>query len=108
MNKKPLFKQNLKPLLMGWILSLLLTLAAYFIAIHQQGNQWAVSVEILGLCTLQAIIQLICFFQLGIEPKPHWNLITFLFMLLLIIIVIGGSLWIMYNLDYNMMLKMGE
>ena len=37
------------------------------------------------------------------ESKPHWQTITFCFMLLVVFLVIGGSLWIMNNLDYNMM-----
>jgi heme/copper-type cytochrome/quinol oxidase subunit 4 len=30
----------------------------------------------------------------------------FLFMLIVLVIVVGGSLWIMHNLDYNMMPSM--
>ena len=35
--------------------------------------------------------------------EERWNLIAFLFTLLIIGIVVVGSLWIMYNLNINMM-----
>ena len=43
------------------------------------------------------------YLHLGLESKPRWNLMMFLFMVLLIFVLVGGSMWIMYNLNYNVM-----
>jgi cytochrome o ubiquinol oxidase operon protein cyoD len=42
---------------------------------------------------------------LGRESKPRWKFIFLLFALLVVGIVVGGSLWIMNNLNYHMMLS---
>jgi cytochrome o ubiquinol oxidase operon protein cyoD len=56
-----------------------------------------------ALAIIQLIIQLVFFFHLGREPKPRLNTVSFLFMLMVVGIIGFGSLWIMYNLNYNMM-----
>jgi cytochrome o ubiquinol oxidase operon protein cyoD len=48
-------------------------------------------------------VQVVFFFNLNDEKKPKWNTMAFLFMMLIVLIVVLGSLWIMTNLDYNMM-----
>jgi cytochrome o ubiquinol oxidase operon protein cyoD len=60
---------------------------------------------IVGLAVVQLLVQLIFFLHLGKESKPRLNLTIFAFMLLVVGIVAIGSLWIMHNLDYNMMPK---
>ncbi len=85
--------------LVGFILSLLLTLAAYFTTTEHLFSKKMVFLTIIGLALAQAIVQFICFFHLSKESKPRWNLLIFLSMIFVIAIIIGGSLWIMYNLD---------
>ena len=80
--------------MIGFLLALLLTFLAYY----SNSTPW-----IFALGLLQGIILLITFLGLGIEPKPRWNLLAFFFMVFVIIILVGGSMWIMYNLNYNMM-----
>lgn len=99
---------SLKPLFLGFVLSLLLIATMYrFISKHHLSG-WVLVMTIFGLGTAQALIQLVFFLHLGLESKPHWNSITFLFTVLVIIIIIGGSLWIMNNLNYNVMLPMNH
>ncbi len=99
---------SLKPSFLGFVLSLLLLLSAYQIVVHEHLSDGALMFTVVGIAFLQAILQLIFFFHLGLESKPHWNTIIFLFTVLVIIIVIGGSLWIMNNLNYNLMMDMGK
>lgn len=94
---------SLKPLFTGFILSVGLTIAAFFLVEFSLLGAKALLFAIFGLATLQAAVQLLCFLQLGIEAKPRWNLHLFLFGLLLMILVVVGSIWIMANLDYRMM-----
>lgn len=86
----------------GFIFSLLFTLLAYLVVTKDVVSaQWVVPC-IAVLAVAQLVVQLVFFLHLGRESKPRWNLMAFLFMLLVVFIVIGGSLWIMQNLDYNM------
>lgn len=95
------------PLFIGFILSLILTIATYLIAMHYHLMQWILVFIVVGLGVMQSLLQLVFFMHLGLESKPKWNLLVFIYTVALLIIVVGGSLWIMANLDYNMM-PMGD
>lgn len=87
----------------GFMLSLLIIIAMYGLVTHEYLKAELLTWTLFGLGAVQALIQFIFFLHLGMESKPHWSTITFLFTLLIVFLVIGGSLWIMHNLDYNVM-----
>ncbi len=93
----------------GFVLSIALTLVAFmFVQLHVTSNHLSFSHEALTaivmiFAVVQFIVQLTFFLHLGQEERPKWNLIVFLFMLLVLLIVVIGSLWIMQNLNYHMM-----
>lgn len=96
---------NVKNLVIGFILSLMLTIAAY-LAVTNAGDGLSnrtLICMIVGLALTQLLVQLLFFLHLGREEKPRLNLIVFAFMLVVVGIVAGGSLWIMHNLNYHMM-----
>lgn len=88
---------------LGFILSLILTLCAYFLVVNQVFSPWTLIAVISVLAILQMLVQLIFFLHMGHESKPRWNLQGFLFMALVVIILAGGTLWIMYSLDNRVM-----
>lgn len=95
-------KSPLKSYVLGFVLSILLTLVAYFFVVLKTFSPTVLFSVIMGLGVIQAVIQLVLFLHLGKEGKPHWNTMTFLFMLSILLIVVLGSLWIMAHLEYNM------
>lgn len=97
----------MKACIWGFVLSIFLTLVAYVLVRGFQEHlfpQLPVVPIILGLGVLQAFIQLVLFLHLGDEPKPRLNLLTFLFMLSVVIIIAVGTIWIMAHLNYNMVM----
>ncbi len=94
---------NLKSYVWGFVLSLVLTLAAYFSVSCKILPYTPLLCTILALAIIQTTVQLILFLHLGEEKKPYWHLLTFLFMLSILIIIVLGSLWIMAYLNYNTM-----
>lgn len=89
--------------IVGFILSIALTLSSYFLVIQNVFSKWMLIAFISGLGVMQMIVQLLLFLQLGDEAKPRWNLLAFLFMVLVVFLLVFGSLWIMYNLDDRVM-----
>lgn len=85
----------------GFVLSLLLTIAAYMLAVGDWKPSWIL--VILGvLAIVQMIVQLIFFLHLSDESRPRYKLAAFVFMAGSLTIIIVGSLWIMENMNYNM------
>lgn len=97
---------SFKPQILGFLLSLLLTVAAYRIVLHHELSDAVLLITVGGLAMLQVILQLVFFLHLGLESKPRWNMITFLFTVLVVFLIFGGSLWIMNRLNYHLMMPM--
>lgn len=91
------------PYLIGFVLSLLFTLVPYWLVTRDvtSGNLLLFGLALFAV--LQVFVQLIFFLHLGKEKRPRWQSIAFASMVLVVVIVVFGSLWIMNNLDYNMM-----
>jgi cytochrome o ubiquinol oxidase subunit IV len=92
-----------KSYIVGFILSLMLTFAAYFLVTGQILDRGLLIAVLLTLGLIQLIVQLFFFLHLGQEKKPRWNLVFFLLTTMTILTVVIGALWIMEHLNYNMM-----
>lgn len=87
----------------GFILSVILTLLAYFMVTRTLLGGMALVLALMGLAVLQLYVQLVFFLHIAHESRPRWNLMVFGFMLMIVVIVVAGSLWIMNHLNYHMM-----
>jgi cytochrome o ubiquinol oxidase subunit IV len=92
---------NLKTYVTGFVLSIVLTLAAYMIVVNDIWSRSVILTAIIVLAIVQLFVQLIYFLHLGRESKPRWNLIVLAFAALVVGIVVIGSIWIMNNLNYS-------
>ena len=101
-------KSRLKNYIVGFLLSIILTLISYFaVSLHINSAHEFISHEVLITLVIvmafsQLIVQLIFFLHLLHESSPRWNLIFFVSTFSLVLIIMAGTLWIMGNLDYNM------
>lgn len=100
---------SLKAYATGFLASLALTLTAYWLVLRHvhshhliYSDNWLIGLVIV-LALGQFFVQVVYFLHLGVESKPRWNLITFSFMATVVLILVLGSLWIMYHLNYGMM-----
>ena len=103
--------KTLKSYAVGFLLSLLLTLLAFFVVWmhsdpmyknHLFSNVGLVG-AIMALAVMQLCVQVICFLRLNASREGRWELMPFLFAIFIVAIFVIGSLWIMHNLNYNMM-----
>lgn len=86
----------------GFVGSVAVTLAAYLLTTHQAYGKNMVVGVLAGLAVLQFIIQMVLFLHAGSERKPRWKLAVMVLMLITVLILVGGSIWIMHNLNYRM------
>lgn len=92
---------SLKSYVTGFILSLICTLAAYFVVTASDLERSLQMGIIFILAVIQFMVQIFFFLHLGRETRPRWKQLTFLFMLATVIIIVLGSIWIMSHLDYR-------
>lgn len=86
----------------GFFAALALTGAAFLLAAGETADSGKIAFIIMILAAVQAMVQLYYFLHLGDETGPRWKTFSFLFSLLIMVIIVVGSLWIMFNLNYNM------
>lgn len=85
----------------GFVLSILTTLIAYLFVVNHVWPMQTLIYVVMGLAVIQLIVQSVFFLHIG--RGSRWKLMTFIFALIFILIVVVGSIWIMNNLNYNMM-----
>jgi cytochrome o ubiquinol oxidase operon protein cyoD len=96
-------KKTLKSYLVGFVLCLILTLASFAVAGKPLLNTVQSYIVLGVLAVAQLFVQVICFLRLNTSKEGRWNVMSFLFTILIILVIVGGSFWIMWNLNYNMM-----
>ncbi len=87
----------------GLVLSLGMTATAFWVA--QSQSLWGPGIPI-GLCVLaiaQMGVHLVFFLHITTGPDNTNNVLALAFGVLIVFLVVAGSLWIMANLNHNMM-----
>jgi cytochrome o ubiquinol oxidase operon protein cyoD len=90
-----------KSYVVGFIYSVILTLTAYYLVVNNIFTGWNLAFSILTLAVIQLAVQLFYFLHLKRDKRSKWNMITFLFAVMVVLIVVLGSIWIMINLSYH-------
>ncbi len=91
-----------KSYVIGFILSLIFTFIPYYLVVEKVVSGSALLGTILAFAVLQMVIQVVFFLHLGREKKPYWQRSFLLATIGGITVVVGGSIWIMGHLHYNM------
>jgi cytochrome o ubiquinol oxidase operon protein cyoD len=94
---------SFKSYTVGVILSILLTAIAFGLVMSGRVSGPVVLFGIVCAALLQIFVHLHYFLHLDTSSSARWNVMALLFTLLIIIIFVGGSIWIMVNLNYRMM-----
>ncbi|MCE5294426.1 MAG: cytochrome o ubiquinol oxidase subunit IV [Chlamydiales bacterium] len=94
---------SLSSYIIGFIISIALTLIAYYVVVEKVLSPGYAIGAVVTLAALQLLVQLLFFLHMGSESRPRWNLLLLLFMILVLVIIVWGSLWIMDNLNTNVM-----
>ena len=87
----------------GFIFSLVLTVIAFGLVMSGKVSLSTATLGIIGAAIVQIFVHLHYFLHLDTASAARWNILALLFTLLLIGIFVGGTIWIMYELNYNTM-----
>ena len=102
MSNPSLSKKILQSTIIGYVLAIILTVAAYLLVVNHTFPADSTFVILGILALVQLFVQLFLFVRINSGSDAGWNFIVLLFTIIVIVIVVCGSLWIMYNLNYNM------
>lgn len=92
-----------KSYLIGFIFSIILTVIPFAMVMQGSASESTLIAVLIVCAVVQILIHLVYFLHLSMSSGQQWNLIAFVFTMLIIAILVVGSLWIMWYLNYNLM-----
>ncbi len=94
---------SVKSYLTGFALSVLLTAVPFaLVMLHLMPAATLIPV-IVGIGVVQIVVHLVYFLHMNTSPGHIWNNAAFVCALIIVLIVIAGTLWVMYHMNHNMM-----
>jgi cytochrome o ubiquinol oxidase subunit IV len=87
----------------GLGMAVLLTATSFFVAGTDLVWQPSIPIAIIVLAIAQMGVHVVFFLHITTGPDNTNNVMALAFGILIVVLVIGGSLWIMANLNHNML-----
>ncbi len=88
----------------GFILSVLLTAPAFGLVMSGVITDPRVTAGIvMALAMVQIVVHMIYFLHMNTKSENGWTMLALIFTAIIVLIVIAGSLWVMYHMNLNMM-----
>ena len=87
----------------GFIVSIVLTAIAFALVMSGDLSRSAALFGIVGAALVQILVHLHYFLHLDTSSAARWNILALVFTLWIMTLFVGGTIWIMYNLNYRMM-----
>jgi cytochrome o ubiquinol oxidase subunit IV len=96
-------REGVQGYLMGFVLAALLTVASFYVL--RTSLIWAPGIVVmLGVLAVAQIgVHLVFFMHLTTAPDNTNNVLALAFGIVVVVLIIGGSIWIMNRLDERMM-----
>lgn len=90
--------------LIGFLLSVVLTAIPFWLVMTGAlADKQATVMIVIALAVVQILVHTVSFLHLNSRSEGGWTLMAYIFTAVIVLIVISGSLWIMYHLNSNMM-----
>lgn len=97
-------KKNLETYTIGLIFCVVLTLIAFGIVMSNKFSRAEVFAVIFCAAVIQFFVQVLCFLRLNTQTEQgKINVMSILFTGVILLAIVFGSLWIMSNVNYNLM-----
>lgn len=94
---------SVKSYLVGFVLSVVLTVIPFWAVMSGSFEKSTVIPLVLMLAVVQVIVHLKYFLHLDFSPSSRASTFAFLFSALIIVMVVGLSVWIIYSANAMMM-----
>ncbi|MFC3167085.1 cytochrome o ubiquinol oxidase subunit IV [Paracoccus fontiphilus] len=91
----------------GFVLSVVLT-AIPFAVVMGGGfeSRLLTAAVVVGLAVVQILVHMVYFLHMNTRSDEGWTMMALIFTVVILVIVLAGSLWVMYHMNTNMMPQM--
>ncbi|WP_107674754.1 cytochrome o ubiquinol oxidase subunit IV [Agrobacterium sp. LAD9] len=93
-----------KSYMIGFILSVILTAIPFWLVMGDVlESKTLLVIAIMGLGVIQIFVHMIYFLHMDTKSEGGWTFMALIFTVVVLLITLSGSLWVMYNMNKNMM-----
>jgi cytochrome o ubiquinol oxidase subunit IV len=96
-------ERTMRPYIIGIVAALILTAIPFALVFTGALPRETTLVIIAAFAVVQILVHLRFFLHIGIDATPRENLVALAFACVIIFLMVGGSLWIMFDLYHRMM-----
>lgn len=90
--------------MIGFAASVVLTAIPFWMAMTGPGvSPQIFGLIVMGFAAIQVVVHMIFFLHMNGRSEGGWNMIALIFTAIICVIVLAGSLWVMFHLNTNMM-----
>ncbi len=89
----------------GFVWCLLLTGLSFYLIMEPTLSRPTTLLAVVGLAVLQLVVQMVYFLHMNRSDDEGWNLLSFAFTVVILVIVVALSIWIIWSMHYHMMIN---
>ena len=100
---------SFKSYMTGFVLAVILTVIPFGIVMGGGFDSRALTIAVVVLCAAaQVLFHMIYFLHMNSSSEEGWTLLSTIFTVMIVVIMLAGSLWVMFHLNTNMMPQMNH
>jgi cytochrome o ubiquinol oxidase operon protein cyoD len=97
------YHATVKDYAIGFVLSAILTAIPFWLVMGKVLPSHLTGIIILAFAAVQMVVHMVYFLHLNARVEGGWSVLALLFTVALVVIMLAGSIWVMYHLNTNMM-----
>ncbi len=100
---------SVKEYVIGFVLSVILTAIPFWLVMGNVFEDTKVTgLVIMAFAAVQVVVHMVYFLHMNFRSEGGWTMLALIFTVIILVIVLAGSLWVMYHMNHNMMPGMGS
>ncbi|MCG2842637.1 cytochrome o ubiquinol oxidase subunit IV [Sandaracinobacter sp. RS1-74] len=94
---------SLRDYVIGFVLSVVLTAIPFWLVMARPLSGETTALLIMAFAVVQVVVHMIYFLHMNGKVEGGWTMTALVFTIIIVVIMMAGSLWVMYHLNTNMM-----
>lgn len=97
------YHATIKDYAIGFVLAVILTAIPFWLVMAKVLPPQMTGLVIAGFAAVQMVVHMVYFLHMNARAEGGWSLLALLFTGALVVIMLAGSVWVMFHMNTNMM-----
>ena len=98
------YHATVKGYVVGFLLSVILTAIPFWLVMAKViPSSTTTGLVLLGFAAVQIVVHMVYFLHMNSKVEGGWSMLSLIFTIAVVVIMLAGSIWVMFHLNSNMM-----